>query len=507
MNNLSLSVGTESQYSTSSKQFEANDLKQEGAGIFSFLFGSEKGIYATELALRAFKDKLPQISCYVVKDSLNVANKIALDFTKQDSEGRTLLHFLVIYSAYFPDVKQLFLDVLEKTNAKKGINLQDSKGNTAVHYAMYLELEDVVKELTSAGANLSIKNKEGLHVMLKPVQVESAPSDIFVKLTSKCNQKQKKTTDSRGTNDGNFEYSDTINSRLNNIVKAFTNSKRKQIESDVETIGFRPTDLTETVNSSNSVKIPRESFGEKIDSNTDEIMAMILKDFEEANSQQKGGAKKRVVKEKKNTKITGKRKMITFSEMSFGGGSDDESSNDDDDDSDFDKEDSRLAEIARMINNKANDAHKNAIVRIKEILNLEDEEARAVKAILYDKIKKEKSELTNLDKAVELEKMASDESILKSIKKSAITKMVDLIRDIHSKKTISSTSSEQSTEQSEPSQKKQKNPKKQSRLLSYETTSDDSSTSSDSNTLERSKKVLELTDDSSTSSSSDVDTN
>lgn len=489
MNNLSPSVGTESQYSaTSSQRFEENAFKQEGGGIFSFLFGSEKGAYATELALRAFNDKVPQISCYIIKDSLNQDNNIALDYSKQDSHKRTLLHFLVLYSAYFPDTKELLLNILKSTDAKKHLNLQDDKNNTCVHYAMYLEMEDIVKLLADYDADLLIKNNQGYYIRLEQVPVKTEPSDIFVKITKKsCDKTKELSSDKRSS------YTDSVNNRLDSIVQAFVNAKSR-MDSDVDTIGFNRSQMTDGSTAyENDNHATRLSDKLNRDLDTDEVMNIILREFESDKPGQRGGAKKKTTRAKKNGKVTGKRRMITYSEMSFGGGSSASATSDDDSDSETND---ALRDMARAVNNKASEAHTNAIVRIKEIMKLEDEEARAVKAILYDKIKKEKGELTNLDKAIELEKMASDESVLKTIKKSAIKKMVELIKTKHSEKEMSTTSSEKTSDKS--------NKRNRARVLPYESLTTDDSSSSDSEEEKKSKKILELTDDSSTSSDSSV---
>lgn len=511
MNKLSISVGTESQYSaTSSQYFEENAFKQQGGGIFSFLFGSEKGTYATELALRAFNDKVPQISCYVIKDSLESSNDVTLDYSKQEKNKRTLLHFLVLYSAYFSEVKQLLTDVLKMTDAKNSINLQDAKGNTCVHYALYLELDDVVKLLSESGADLSIKNDQGYYVRLEKVPVKIEPSDIFIKLaTSTCSNKKKQdqlsTTSNTIANLTNKENesirTDSLNDRLDNIVKAFMNLKN---ESDVETIGFNNKNITD---SSVGFFNEKKNMNDKqSDIDTDKVMNMILNEFKSEENDnnffdgQKGGSKKNlsVAGKKKKENFFGKRKMITYSEMSFGGSSENLEDTSDSEDSDFQNDDSdirsisSLKELARAVNNKASEAHNNSILRIKELMKLDDEEAKAVKAILYEKIKKEKTELSNYDKAMELEKMASDESILKSIKKDDIKKMVKLIKDRQNQKTSSDTEKQEKTD-------KKRN---MSRAIPYDTISDDSSSSSDSRTLKRSKKMLDITSDSSTSSSS-----
>lgn len=486
--NSSVSVGTESQYSaTSPDQFDGSTF-QNGGGVFSFLFGSEKGSYATELALRAFNDKAPHVGCYIVKDSLDKSKNASLDYSKQDKHNRSLLHFLVLYSAYSSDAKQLLLDVLEQTNAKNYINLQDNKKNTCTHYAMYTEAEDVVKLLAEYGADLTIRNAEGLYIKLEEVPIKVNPSDIFVKLTSTCNKKNKKGETSSVSTLFSTNKASSVEERLDDIVKKVL--KKQHVNTDeTDTINFQRDNLSD-----DTFKAPK-SESDNQNTSTVDILNMIMEEFKEGNQNgtQAGGAKKKGKKNTSKQSVTGKRKMVTYSEISVGGGSETDLSDVDSDLNDSDIK--KLHEMARAVNNKASDAHATAVLRIKEILGLEDDEARAVKAILYDKVKKEHAELTNLDKAMELEKLASDKSVLKAIKKSDIKKMAEIIKAKHSEKENSSV-----TEKSSDNDKKKK--RRQSRSLPTE--DDDSSTSSESAAVKKSKRLLELSDDSSSTSSSSI---
>jgi len=81
-----------------------------------------------------------------------------------------------------------------------------------------------------------------------------------------------------------------------------------------------------------------------------------------------------------------------------------------------------------------------------EILEVDEKEARAYKAILYEAIKKEKEQLSNYDKAMELERQASDSAVLKKITKSEVKKMMKTIEEKHSMKNSSSTDSASSVE-------------------------------------------------------------
>ena len=129
-----------------------------------------------------------------------------------------------------------------------------------------------------------------------------------------------------------------------------------------------------------------------------------------------GGAKK-TNKTKKSSiktgnKVIGTRKMVGFSEINqesemFGGNSDE------------------LKYIARAATNQKNQFHEEAVEKIlTHLTNKDVMTAKAIKAIIYDEIKKSKTELSGLDRAAEL---------LKSITKKKVdevSKQTDLIKKI-----------------------------------------------------------------------------
>jgi len=152
--------------------------------------------------------------------------------------------------------------------------------------------------------------------------------------------------------------------------------------------------------------------------------------------------------------VKGSRRMTTYSEISSGGGSDDD---DDDDTSDTSESPAELTELARAVDNKASKAHDNAVQRIKELLGVDEEKARVYKAVIYASIKKNKPELNNYDKAMELEKFASDSDYLSKISKSEISKMEKIIKEIRSEKQSStSVTSATSVSEKKPAVKKNK---------------------------------------------------
>lgn len=394
-NNPLLSIGSESQYS------ETSDF-QSGGGIMNWLLGSGSGEYATELALDAFKNQYPQIAYFIIRHAID--KSVQLDFSKSDANKRTLVHHLVSYTK-IPVMKDLFSVVLSNTDAKRHINAQDENGNTPAHIAAHDGSDMVIDELVAYGANLTIANNAN-----KVVHVESgnAQRDIFVKSNGqKCGQ-----------------IAEDIESQLDKLLGPL------MVKTDSDNLSnFR---RTEAMQDSYRPPVHNNIFSEQsLSMNSDDILNQIIN---ENNNHQFGGYKP----------MKGRRSTVTYSEEPresyLTGGDSDEL-----DDNDF----SEVSSIARVVENQASDAHKRAVERIMEILGVDEVEARAYKAILYDAIKKE-GDRSNYDRAIELEKRASNKEVLDNISKKDIKNMVKLIDEKHKMK----ESSSQSDKSSEPAKPK-----------------------------------------------------
>jgi hypothetical protein len=453
-NKSTLSIGTESQYSETSAD------TQTGGGFLSFLFGPDKGMHATELSLDAFGDKLPQIACYTIKNAINKGYD--LDLSKGDKTGKTILHFLVIFSAFYIEAKEVLLEIMSLSEAKqaKNINAQDDKGNTPTHYAVYLEQDDVVNLLANSGANLKIKNKEGLSISLsdtssqKPNPVINTP-EIFVKHIKKYNN-------TRPAN---------VDEQVTDLVKMFRHSD------SADTIGFRRSESECSGNSRPEYTDDQQS------ANPDsvDILNMILNEFKEGRANLEVNRRREIMtggSKKINTSntITGRRKLATYSELSMTNSANETSISDSSYSSLNDSDLKDLSEMAHALANKDNlsrgsneatEAHNNAVEKIKALKKVDDAEARAYKALLWDAIKQEHPEMENYDKSMELLKRASDPDYLGKIKKSEVTKMIKIIED--RKKERESSSSEEKPKK-----------KRESKRLKSESSATSSVTYSDS---------------------------
>lgn len=480
--NSSVSIGTE-QYSDTSADTQTG-------GFLSGLFGEKSG-YGAEACLRAFNTNAPHIACWLIKDSLNEklnGKTFELDYSKKDKNNRTLLHHLVYVSSKSPSIVQLLIDVLENTSAKKYINVQDLKGNTCTHYATYSStqdgkeyMDDVVNLLKNHGANLSIKNKDGIHIELEKIPTSMSPSSIFLTINSDQCENSKRSNKHNETSEN--KSMDAIESRISDLIKQF-------VDKSDSTIGFERSEEKSKTLTNNNINNDSDDDDDIIDDsstssdssssssslnnlNSDDVINELLKkindkDLNEQKSEkprqeklrqekprqeeprqeepkqeeQTGGASKKNNNNK--SQISGRRKMSTYSELSFGGSSDDFNDSDESDLSSDDDYNLNINKLARVVNSKASEAHLNSIKKIKEILGLSDEDTKAIKAILYERIKESHPEYSNADKAMELEKMASDKSILKEIKKSEIKNMIETIKKKQLEKSESQSASSSS---------------------------------------------------------------
>jgi hypothetical protein len=174
---LDLSINNESQFSATS-----NDDVQQG-GFFG-LFGSNKEALITDMALDALNERKIKECVFLLSNA--VKRNLDLDLSKHDSNDRNLLHLLVLYSAYDIEIKDLLIKLLNRSDIGKYINCQDKHKNTPAHYALSLNLIDILKLLVSKNADLTIKNDQGYFITLNksPVDLKSqevkSPEDTLI---------------------------------------------------------------------------------------------------------------------------------------------------------------------------------------------------------------------------------------------------------------------------------------------------------------------------------------
>lgn len=407
-NNIGLSIGTESASTISPSN-------NQSGGFFDFLFGKDHGSYATELAVDAFNNKRPDIGCYVIMHALGGGHK--LDLSKSDLSGRNLLHLLVMWCKQYESAAQVLDKLLQtqESDVRGYINVQDKKLNTPAHYAMLSGNQQLVEKLMNYGVDFSLKNDEGYYISVQdktsaPAVPASVPASVSVPASAPT---------ITPTNSSSVFVQQDFETEIGKLVSKLTKKNTDNTEND-GTINMNSVTLGDKVDTI-------------VDPDSDEILEQLLNNLNkrqaEPQTQQLGGAK-----------ISGKRKIVSYSEMSVSNEEDTVNSDD-------------FAEMGNDIRNQSTEAHIRSVNRIKELLNVDDIKARAYKAVIWDAIKESHKASTNYDKSMELEKRASDIKYLNSIDMKAVEKMEKIIND----KIINSDSATPVPKE----EKKEKKPKKE----------------------------------------------
>lgn len=388
---------------------------QAGGGVLSWLFGSSDD---NNMVLKAFGDNRPDVATYLL------TNNDYDSYNAQDRAGKTVLHYLVIFSTYNRDVARVLANILDKSDISSAINIKDSRGNTAAHYAADLGNGVLVEALKAKGADLSIKNKDGFYI---GTDTEQDTERVYTRPTTKVRDVGSPSKDIFIPCGSAASESENLGRKLDNIVKLFV---RTPAESTTDTMKFNMTTKTD-------MSVKRE--GDDVstgDIDTDEFIQNVLKKFKSAPEvpQLGGGSGK---------SVRGTRKINTYSEISFGGASDSAPSS--------------MSEVARMIKNQATDVHERVIKKIMDIMKVDEKVARNYKAALYKKVKDKHPELSNYDRSVEMEKLATEKE-LKKIDIAQVTKEIEL--HISEREKTRSENSEEKPKKKKESNTKEDKPKK-----------------------------------------------
>lgn len=138
-----------------------------------------------------------ELALILPKDKLTLLNKV-------NKENRTALHFNTLYNGNL-DITKVLLD------NKINLDVQDKQGQTALHYAIALGKWDLSLMLVKAGANITLKDNNGLTA--EDYLMERGNIEGFIKLFSILSESNKIIINTR------LLVSRTITTPL--IIKAF----------------------------------------------------------------------------------------------------------------------------------------------------------------------------------------------------------------------------------------------------------------------------------------------
>jgi len=415
---------------------ETPDNETQAGGFWPFTNSNKEAELITSMALDAFNERRIKEGSYLLA---NAAKRgVNPDLSKKDDAGRNLLHLLVLYSAYDPEVKETLIHQLDRSDTSKYINAQDKQLNTVAHYALSLKQIDVLRLLVSKGVDLSLRNSQDFYIKLAKMPIESQEvvrdvpvvrtavelmddtdghKNIFVKCSNKTPTLH---------NVGSMQ-SENLNRELDNIINMFL----KKDVGTIDSIDFNMQDMTETA---------RQPSQKTEDVDSVNFLSELMRQFRDTRRPLQplaGGAKA------KPMQAVGRRRINTYSEISIGGGSTTSAS---DSNSESDSDD--VSKIARSIKNKTTELHEETIKKIIEIMKVPEDVARNYKAALYQRVKSEQPDLSGHDRANEMLKLATKD-VLKKIDIDKVTSEIKAhIAQNSSAQKLSSTSSESTSSKS-----------------------------------------------------------
>jgi hypothetical protein len=299
---------------------------------------------------------------------------------------------------------------------------------------------------------------------------QSQPSETFklpnsVSISALKNITQD-TEEHNGEHGEGTRTEDVANNLLSKLKKLDIKSRRTNIDDD-DTI-ITPVELAVLPRTGE----PPSRYMEP----TTEMMIENLRGSKKPEPQLLGGVRKQS-KTSTKTKSKGSRRVLTFSELSYGEPIKseartpeinkkknvkdieiDETEESVDTDTD-NKLTSELSEMARNIARQSNDIHERSIEKIAEILKLdlknpeENKKVRNYKAAIWKMVKDKHPELSNYDRSVEMEKNITKD-VLKSINIDQVSKEIEQYFSEKSKSEKSETSETSKEDKKEKKDKK-----------------------------------------------------
>lgn len=300
-----------------------------------------------------------------------------------DSSKNTLLHNIV--SNNDKCTLKLFINFLTKNNfTDRIIDSQNINGDTALHIAVRNNYFGLAKILDNAGINKTIKNKNNEYVEDNTNNLKSNISNKHMKCISKlcndpsCNTHTKQ-YQSQSPLEKVFDRLDTLSATSGSNIQPLN-----VVRLDNERLNLHDKYNYQSPTSNNSKR--DKSVLNNIDDDSltlsNEFLRMLINGLE---------------KSKNNT--TGTRRSILF------GGKNSKKS------SKTSKPNSK-----RSLENKASKIHDSIVKHFLDELKCSIDDAKALKAALYNIVKTEFPTLNNLDRAEKMNQLMKDNKIMKQVK-------------------------------------------------------------------------------------------
>ncbi len=321
------------------------------------------------------------------------------DLSYTDVQGNNILHGLVVAAKQSENSSKALYQILHNMPCKDALNHQNVNGDTPLHFATLEGQHELVALFISKGAKRT-QNNSGLLVM---TEVEPNPEvrcnkqEIFVPSRNKI-LKPKRVQK---------ELSDSTEKLLSALVSYFPNAH----ENRESAMSFSATSEPNKLQKKENVEASVMSF-----SATSENPKMLKLSGGCGCNNKPSDAK--IIGGKKLNKITGHRKMTTYSELEYGNILGESSS-----------DANTTSELTQNFRKQTDKFHEETVAKIMQLLGSKADIvlAKAIKAILYNEVKTSRQELNGFDRAVEMLHRVTDKKIEEIMKHQS-----DLLNDIMS---------------------------------------------------------------------------
>ncbi len=183
--------------------FNLTDIKSESLSEFNLvpnseltigteenLEGQQGGFFWSSNAKTTNKNVFEAMKQKDFDSVIDMVNQnMVSNYGETDANGNTLLHILAASYSAHPGFEGTVDSILGQNNSSNFINIQNQQGDTPMHIAVKSGNNEMAQKLDSAGANMTIPNKDGFKILAETVDSEYAGSPtLSEKLRNAANE-------------------------------------------------------------------------------------------------------------------------------------------------------------------------------------------------------------------------------------------------------------------------------------------------------------------------------
>jgi hypothetical protein len=424
--NSDSSIGTERELSLGTAN--AADNQHGGSFMDIFSFGDKKNKNNSNnnasndaKILQACNEKNMAVVEFMIM------NEMVNDLCAKDSNGNTLLNHLAKNYNMLPNKERVINKILSRSDVASFINKGNNNGDTPLITATRGKEYDLCKKLVEKKADKNIANKFNERVESATVSASPNKTDNFSDmgpltdtpstmkapsgLASVFNMAQEQNgmngmTDMNEMN-GTEMMGGSMTNNINNLINGLFNKRKDSSFTEGSmSMGTLNSETQRGGYGSDSVATP---------ANSDDFINMLVNTYITKNGTEQQGGKRKGKRHVNTTKKTSRKTSHKNTDNS------EESLN------------RYQNELSRIIKSQTSVIHDRVEKKIMELMNVDLNTAKDYKSILWSRIKEKMADSPGIDKAIELEKMATKEN-LEAITKKELSERSESIKQHLSEK-------------------------------------------------------------------------